>query len=179
MSAHFNIDSFASTLREMPARERNGRIGEEIVSHQLRETGWDVANVNDDYPNHPNYDLVATRNSRSLRLQVKAKEHKYKTCLAGSWRQDEPTFNKSDDVDPADFLIMVRFKDQDYECFVLPIDEAETKAEWFASELIKIDRSTTHLYPYVGKSPRHTTVYKFNDRSPWEAYSNAWHLLND
>ena len=46
----------------------------------------------------------------------------------------------------ADYLVMVRFMGiQDHECFVLPIEEAEEKADWFAEEAIKLGNVPMYL----------------------------------
>lgn len=157
-------------------RQRNGFLGEQIVTRRLKERGFSVLNMNDIQVNHPNYDLEATRDGRMIRVEVKAKKHESKANLCVSWDEDRPSFNRSGRVEPADILVMVRFTDEDDECFVLPIKDAEEKADWFAQQLIDLGNVPQHMYPYVSKRPR-TTRFAFNTREVWEPYSEAWELL--
>jgi len=162
----------------MTARSENGIMGEKIVTARLIERSWLIENANEVIgPNCPNFDLIATKGEKTIRIQVKSKKHKEKTTLCGSWASTSKTFNKKANFPIAGFLIMVRFDDEGDECFVLPIDEAEEMAGWFAGEMAKLGKSPKHFYPYV--SPRRrNTIYAFNTREVWEKYSENWSCLN-
>jgi hypothetical protein len=161
----------------MSVRIKNGIIGEAIVKRKLIKEGWLVKNANETHRNCPNYDLEINKGNKTVRIQVKAKKHKEKASICGSWSLDETTFNKSSKFDKADYLVMVRFMDEENECFVIPIDKAEELTDWFANETLKLGLKTIHLQPFVSRRPRPRTIYKFNTREPWEPYSEAWHLL--
>jgi len=164
----------------MTQRQINGEIGEKIVLAHLTKLGWDVQNSNNIKTNHPNFDLVAEKNGRLIRIQVKSKEHKTKASLAGSWYPDKPTFNKSADFEKADYVVMVRFtpnNPEDYDCFVLTIAEATKEVNWFAQELISRGKSTKHIYPYVNLDPRNSIEYPFNTGAHWAKYCGRWKVL--
>jgi hypothetical protein len=165
----------------MTTRQQNGEIGEAIVTRKLQERGWTVENANEVVQtNCPNYDLIIKKDFQILRVQVKSKKHKSKTTLCGSWKRGERSFNKSDDFDKAEFLVMVRFMDDedDVDCFVLPISEAERLTVWFGEEVIKLGNKPVQLQPYVSKTPR-KSKFGFNNRDVWENFSEAWSLLDN
>jgi len=64
---------------------------------------------------------------------------------------------------------------KDQECFLLPIEEAEEKADWFADEMEKLGNVPMYLQPYTG-APRNSR-FKFNTREIWKPYREAWELM--
>ena len=164
----------------MSQRAKNGEIGEYIVKTRLERLGWQVINSNDEKKNHPNFDLIATKEDHLVRIQVKAKGHRTKASLAGSWSPGKPTFNKSENFETADFLVMVRFTPSDpddNECFVFTMDEANQEVDWFAQQLIDRGKSTKHIYPYVSLRPRRSREYPFNTGEHWQPYLERWEAL--
>jgi hypothetical protein len=164
----------------MNARIESGKKGEEIVTNRLIKEGWSVENSNVVIQrNCPNYDLIAKKDGSRVLIQVKAKYHEKKASLCGEWKPGEPTFNKKAEFEKADFLVMVRFFEEESECFVLSIEQAEMEANWFGEELIKgRKKNFKQLQPYVSRKKRIST-YAFNTREHWERYSEAWHIMSE
>ena len=148
--------------------------------------GWEVQNANDIKTNQPNFDLIANKNDRLIRIQVKAKGDKEKATFGAVWVPGKPSFNKVESDEKADFLVMVRFtKDdpEDNECFVFSIQEAENEVEWFAKEWIKVNPLKDHskvgdIHTFVAHRIRNGTKFKFNTRAHWEPYSERWEIIN-
>ena len=165
-----------SSPRLKLSRPETRAFGRHIVIDSLTKKGWDIIETNASGTNRSNYDVKAEKDGRVVRLKVTTKQHPTKTTLSVVWKPDEPTFNRNLDGEPADYLVMVRFMGtQDHECFVLPIEEAEEKADWFAEEAIKLGNVPMYLQPYTG-GPRNSR-FEFNVREVWEPYSEAWELL--
>jgi len=61
------------TVKRAKTRIDNGKIGEKIVEERLKELGWVVQNANEIMTNQPNFDLIAKKHNRLIRIQVKAK----------------------------------------------------------------------------------------------------------
>ena len=153
-------------------RESFKDFGKRLVQSKLEENGWKVSTGGTTIP-YPNYDLMAQKKGENIRLKITAKKHKTKTTLCGKWEDGKPSFNKNIECDPADYLVMVRFhEDNGSDCFVMPIDEAEEKADWMAENMIALGNKPVFLQAYVG-GPRNSR-FKFNKREEWDSYFENW-----
>jgi transcriptional regulator with XRE-family HTH domain len=146
--------------------------GQHIVMSSLEAHGWNV------YPRkQANYDILAEKGNEAFRFKITSKSHKSKVTLCSNWSEDKPSFNRAEDKEKADFLVMVRFTEFDEnECFLMTIDEAEKMADWMAEEIIKLGNKPMFLQAYVG-GPRNSR-FKFNVREVWEPYAENWKNLD-
>jgi len=177
-----NAEVFDHSITPSPffnlSRSEVRAFGQHIVMRRLANQGWqNITAVNAARKIQPNFDIRAEKDGKVVRLKVTTKKHATKTTLCIKWDRDQPSFNSRVDGEKADCLVMVRFTDQnDAECFVLSVQEAEKKADWMASEVIKLGNVPMYLLPYVG-GPRKSR-FKFNIREEWEPYAEAWDMLD-
>ncbi len=158
-------------------RESYHAYGQQIVQSTIEENGWVIINETSPEKPNTNFDLVAKKNGKVIRLKITSKKHKAKTTLCIDWEDGKPSFNQNETIEPADFLVMVRFHEENgSEIFVLPIEEAERKADWMAENLIALGNKPVFLQPYVG-GPRNSR-FKFNKRKEWEPFYNNWGCLD-
>ncbi len=156
-------------------RESFKDFGKRLVQSNLEEFGWKVSSE-DTLMRHSNYDLKAEKKGKVIRLKITAKKHKTKTTLCTNWEDSRPSFNRNLESDPADFLVMVRFhEDNGSECFVMSVEEAENKSDWMAENMIALGNKPVFLQAYVG-GPRNSR-FKFNKREEWADFLDNWGIL--
>ena len=159
------------------ARHKIGKRGIEIAAERLEDRGYVVEIATDEAANLRNFDLIATKGDQARRIKVKAKRHDTKASLSVSWKQDEPTFNRVETAPSADAVVLVRFTDDDNECFVMTAAQANDEADWFAHKMIELGNVPKFLQPYVGKKERQSR-FTFNERAHWEPFAENWDVLD-
>jgi DNA-binding XRE family transcriptional regulator len=151
-------------------------VAVEIVVAKLIELGWHDVEVRDIFKRGNNFDLHASKSNSKVRIKVTGYQHATKATLCVTWYERGPTFNRNEDDDDADFLIAVRFTDEDdAECIIMTIDEAEDCVDWFAEEVKALGNKPVYLHAYIG--PPRNSRFTFNTRKVWKPYLNKWMKL--
>lgn len=110
-----------SSLR---AKQLSKAAGEAIVVYKLSRQGWLVVNANSGIQNIPNFDLIAMKGKRNLRIQVKAARGNSHVPLAGKYKLEGRYFNtkKGERADVVAFVALGT--DDRYNIFFVPVNIA-------------------------------------------------------
>lgn len=161
---------------------RIGALGERLVEAALIWHGWAPANLNQSIQMAPNVDILASKGSHKVNIQVKASGPNSKSMLQLGYGGKGSVFN-SKDGPLADCVAFVRIFDLfDHEIYIVPIAEAErvameTYKDWLSSP--KADGSERdQKCPAVIRfelNRNRPDVSNYKER--WSHYKDAWHLL--
>jgi hypothetical protein len=163
-------------------RRTSGIIGENIVINELLWRGWIPLNANHGYHNAPNVDIIAAKGTRSIHIQVKSSTDKANSIVEVG-RGNKDSFFNGKEGPLAHFVTFLKINDlRDYECYVVPVDIAETEIArcyhaW--NKTPKRDggkRSESFpacLYLALNKNRPNESNY----RVKWAHYRDAWELL--
>jgi hypothetical protein len=160
-----------------------GPIGENIVMNELLWHGWAPANLNLHIKNAPNVDILAAKGDKKVAIQIKTGGIGSKSMVQlGYYEDGKPIFNSRSGPN-ADFVIFVRlFGHRDFECYVVPIDIAESTALKDAQiwkKTPKRDGKIRKTFPAaVWFEPNGNRPDESNYREKWAQYRDAWHLLD-
>lgn len=171
-----------SNLIPKPTIQSVGVIAESIVATQLLWHGWIPVNLNATMSNAPNVDILAIKGDKKIALQVKASGPTSKSMLQLGTPVDDCVFNLKNGP-KADMVVFVRlFSPHDYECYVVPLAEAEKAVRKIAK-----DWETTPMRDGTQRDPNFKRCIRFelnknrpdvsNYKEKWKHYVDAWHLL--
>jgi hypothetical protein len=168
-------ESKAKTPSKNP---RLGAIGEELVNYNLLARDWDVTNLNAVGNNRPNADLLAVKDNKVVRIQVKTS--KYIDAVQLGWIGEEGTNVNSKVGDPADFFALVGHEAPNkYSIVIVP---AEYMKNWEHRNRLahaKHGRTKNPGYVYFGDRERNTKFDINKSGSEFVKFKDAWHLLEE
>lgn len=159
-----------------------GAIGESIVISELLWRGWAPTNLNQIVSNTPNADILAIKDNKKVSLQVKTSGPNSKSMLQVGNGFKEKVFN-SKEGPVADFIVFVRtFAPRDYECYIVPTDEAErvaqiTMHDWMNTKKRDGSERTTNFPICIRFEPNRNRPNVSNYKEKWSKYIDAWYLL--
>lgn len=159
-----------------------GAIGESTVITELLWHGWAPANLNAHIRNAPNVDILAAKGDKTVALQIKTSGPNSRSMLQLGYSGSDQVFNTKTGP-KADFIILVRlFGPRDYECYVVPTEEAEcvaqeTARDWLAAPMKDGKTRKTDFNRCIRFEPNKNRPAVSNYKERWKHYKNAWELL--
>lgn len=159
-----------------------GAIGENTVLTELLWHGWAPVNLNQLVKQAPNVDILAAKGHHKVALQIKTAGPKSRSMLQLGYKTGTSIFN-SKDGPQADFIIFIRlFNMRDYECYVVPVDEAERVASETMTDWIKTPKQDgakrdKNFPACIRFEPNKNRLHVSNYKEKWIDYLDAWHLL--
>lgn len=165
-----------------PQTQITGRMGELVVELELLKRGWWATNFNSATTNFVGWDLFAAKESRSVKLRVKAKRSGETMFRWSAKSKDRilPNLNMNDECD---FVVAISFDDSQkgYEVYVIP------------SAIVEIELKKNHSLWLSGKKrdgesrkDGSNRIIYMDDRmdgishgysQKWSPYLGAWDLL--
>ena len=157
-----------------------GALGENIVINELLFHGWIALNLNAAIGNSPNVDVIATKGSHKINIQVKTSLMSEAIVQIGYDHKN--TFLNNKDGPLADYVVFVRINTpRDYETYIVPVDIAEATIgvayhNW--NDTPKKDGSKRSKFPAsIYFKPNKNRPDDSNYIEKWSCYRDAWHLL--
>lgn len=161
-----------------------GALGESLVVSELLWHGWAPANLNQIVSNSPNVDILAAKNNRNVAIQIKTSGPNSKNMLQVGNGFKEKVFNTK--IGPqCEFVIFVRIFDvRDYECYVVPVDEAErvvqlTMHDWMNAEKRDGSKRNGNFPLCIRFEENRNRPDVSNFKEKWAHFKDAWHLLDN
>lgn len=158
-----------------------GRMGELIAELELLSRGWLVANVNASTQNARSFDLFANKDSRMIKVRVKAGMGQSRS-LTWSAKKDGTVFTDLVQHDETDVVIGVLLADQrDYDVYIIPtyvVDLALRSdiEKWMGTPARDGSRHKETSRRTIAFN-QSTGIGRGYERK-WLGYHEAWHLLD-
>jgi hypothetical protein len=165
---------------------RLGAYGEKAVEAELLRHGWLPSNINASVKNAADFDIVALKDERMIKLRVKTCSSNMNAFQFGGFQPGRKITFK--DVDSTDFTVLVRMGTarEDDLFYVIPTRVLRAQVSGHRRRYLNVrTRSgqlrkdtgywTLHLQPMKRDKKR----YSHNFTQKWATYLNNWHLLEE
>jgi hypothetical protein len=158
------------------AQQLVGAFGERAVEAELLRRGWLTANVNASVRNARDFDLFATKKTRSLQIRVK-------TCSPGQDVQFNTARGREiilDEIADTDFTVVVRIgasRDRD-QFYIVPTKIVRTALSVHRTNALRTQQDRGHwvLRWREHRSDEEKPNYGFERK--WALYLDAWGRLD-